>query len=157
VVVPDIMDAGGRGSSRVFSARNFLELAIALRLRDMMLPVAATGAIIHVIKALEDKLGDEIAGFSLVDSLTGPNAPDLRVIISDGHLIFFSLSLANARPKLFGGVSIEDVEGNAGFQAAQLTAIDRTAAATHFGGPEGSSFARSEISLTVIAQSLSFD
>jgi DNA-binding transcriptional MerR regulator len=155
VVVPDIKDAGGRGSSRVFSARNFLELAIALRLRDVMLPVAATGAIIHVIEALEDKLGDEIPSFSLVDSLTAPNAPDLRVIISDGHLIFFSLGLAR-RAKLFGGLSIEDVEGNASW-AGQLQVLDPAAAETSFGGPEGSSFARLEISLTAIARSLPFD
>ncbi len=155
--MPDIQDAGGRGSSRVFSARNFLELAIALRLRDMMLPVSATGAIVLVIGALEDKLGDELPGFSLVDSLTGRHAPDLRVIISDGHLIFFSLGLAGRRAKLFGGVSIEDVEGNAVARDVQLTAIDPAAAETSFGGPEGSSFARSEISLTAIAQSLPFN
>ena len=152
--MPDIQDAGGRGSSRVFSARNFLELAIALRLRDMMLPVAATGAVVRVVESLEGKLGDEIPGFSLVESLTGPNAPDLRAIISDGHLIFFSLGLAGRRPKLFGGVSIEDVEGNAVAQDVELNVIDPTAAETSFGGPEGSSFARSEISLTAIAQSL---
>lgn len=157
VVVPDVQDAGGRGSSRVFSARNFLELAIALRLRDMMLPVAATGAIIHVVEALEAKLGDEIPGFSLVDSLTGPNAPDLRVIISDGHLIFFSLGRENTLAKLFGGVSIEDVVGNAAFPAAHLKAIDPSAPETSFGGPEASSFARSEISLTAIARSLPLD
>lgn len=154
VVVPDIKDAGGRGSSRVFSARNFLELAIALRLRDVMLPVAATGAIIHVIEALEEKLGDEIPSFSLVDSLTAPNAPDLRVIISDGHLIFFSLGLADRGPKLFGGLSIEDVEGNAASRSGQLEVLDPATAETSFGGPEGSSFARLEISLTAIARSL---
>jgi DNA-binding transcriptional MerR regulator len=30
VVVPEIHDAAGRGSSRVFSANNFLELAVAV-------------------------------------------------------------------------------------------------------------------------------
>ena len=47
VVVPDVHEAAGRGSSRVFSSRNFLELAVALRLRDMMLPVAAIGAVVR--------------------------------------------------------------------------------------------------------------
>ena len=157
VVAPDIKDAGGRGSSRVFSARNFLELAIALRLRDVMLPVTATGAIIHVVEALEDKLGEEIPGFSLVNSLTAPNAPDLRVIISDGHLIFFSLGLGDTPAKLFGGVSIEDVEGNAGSRAGRLKVLDPAADETRFGGAEGSSFARLEISLTAIARSLPFN
>jgi DNA-binding transcriptional MerR regulator len=154
VVTPDVKDAGGRGSSRVFSERNFLELTVALRLRDMMLPVAATGAIIHVIRALEDKLGDEIPGFSLVGSLPGATAPDLRVIISDGHLIFFTLGLADARARLFGGVSIEDIEGNAALQVGPLEAIEAPAPDAGFGGPEGSSFSRSEISLTAVARSL---
>ena len=59
VVVPDVHGAAGRGSSRVFSSRNFLELAVALRLRDMMLPVAAVGAVIHVLEAFEQRLRKE--------------------------------------------------------------------------------------------------
>jgi hypothetical protein len=157
VVIPDVKDAGGRGSSRVFSARNFLGLATALRLRDMMLPVSATGAIVHVIRTLEDRLRDEIPDFSLVTSLSGPQAPDLRVIISDGHLIFFSLRLADKPPKLFGGASFEDISGNAGVRSDQLQAIAAIEPGAEFGGPEGSSFSRTEISLTSIAQSLPID
>jgi hypothetical protein len=153
VVVPDVQDAGGRGSSRIFSARNFLELAVALRLRDMMLPVSAAGAIVHVMRAMEDRLGDEMPGFSLVAGLAREKAPDLRVIISDGHLIFFALGLAGKNPKLFGGVSIEDVSGNAS-AGRQLTPIEAQNAKGTFGGPEGSRFSRTEISLTAIAQSL---
>src|ERR1700683_4762287 len=111
VVGPPVQDAGGRGWSRIFSARNFLELAIALRLRDMMLPVSAAGAIVHVMRAMEDRLRDELPDFSLVTGLVAEKAPDLRVIISDGHLIFFALAPTGKNPKLFGGVSIEDVAG----------------------------------------------
>src|SRR6516165_4954435 len=84
VVVAEVHDASGRGSSRVFSATNFLELAIAIRLRDMMLPVALTGAVIHVLRAFEARLKDEIRGFSLAASLRTDSAPDLRMIVSDG-------------------------------------------------------------------------
>jgi DNA-binding transcriptional MerR regulator len=154
VVIPDVQDAGGRGSSRIFSARNFLELAVALRLRDMLLPVSAAGAIVHVIRAMEDRLHDELPGFSLVTSLTADKAPDLRVIISDGRLIFFALGPAGKNPKLFGGVSIEDVSGNASVAGAQLQPVEAQDGESVFGGPEGSHFSRSEISLTAIAQSL---
>jgi DNA-binding transcriptional MerR regulator len=154
VVVPDVQDAGGRGSSRIFSARNFLELAVALRLRDMLLPVSAAGAIVQVTRAIEDRLRDELPGFSLVTSLTADKAPDLRVIISDGDLIFFALGPAGKNPKLFGGVSIEDVSGNASVAGEQLQPIEAQNGESAFGGPEGSQFSRTEISLTAIAQSL---
>lgn len=154
VVVPDIQDAGGRGSSRVFSARNVLELAVALRLRDMMLPVAAVGAIIHVLRALEDRLRDELPDFSLADSLTSKEAPDLRVIVSDGHRIFFTLGRGKTNPKLFGGISIEDIAGNKAESIGELEGINAHQSGPTFGGPEGSAFGRSEISITAIAQSL---
>jgi DNA-binding transcriptional MerR regulator len=152
VVVPDVQDADGRGSSRVFSSGNFLELAVAVRLRDMMLPVAATGAIIHVMRRLEARLSDELQGFSLVTSLTSAAAPDLRVIISDGRRIFFSLGQGATAPKLFGGVTIDEL--SSGGDEPPIAVVDGQTARRGFGGPEGSSFARSEISLTAIARSL---
>src|SRR6266511_4260143 len=69
VIAPDLRDARGRGSSRVFSARNFLEFAIALRLRRGMLPVAAIGAVLRVLRAFEGRLERELPGFSLPESL----------------------------------------------------------------------------------------
>jgi DNA-binding transcriptional MerR regulator len=154
VVAPDVKDAGGRGSSRVFSARNVLELAVALRLRDMMLPVAAAGAIVHVLRALEDQLAQELPNFSLAESLTSAAAPDLRVIISDGSRIFFTLGRGKKPPRLFGGISIEDVAGNAPVPSGGLTAIEGQRTKRGFGGLEQSSFGRFEISVTAIAQSI---
>ncbi len=153
VVVPDIQEAGGRGSSRIFSARNFLELAVALQLREMMIPVNATGAIVHVMRALEARLRDDLPEFSLVTSLAGAEPPDLRVIISDGRVIFFSLRAAGQEPRLFGGVSIDNLSNEGG----ALPIVDGTSDKGGFGGPEGSWFSRSEISLTAIAQSLPLD
>lgn len=154
VVVPDIQEAGGRGSSRIFSARNFFELAVALRLRAMMLPVTATGAVVHVMRRLEDRLRADLPEFSLVGSLTSGRAPDLRVIISDGHRIFFSLARTGDPPKLFGGVSIDALSGAGTAASAPVELVDGRSAGRGFGGPEGSTFARSEISLTAIAAAL---
>ena len=111
VIVPDVHDAAGRGSSRVFSRRNVLEVAVALRLRDMMLPVAAVGAIVHVLRAFEERLGADLPHFELPDSLRDERAPDLRVIISDGQTIYFSLGTGEQKPKLFGGIPRERLEG----------------------------------------------
>lgn len=154
VVVPDVQEAGGRGSSRIFSARNFFELAVALRLRTMMLPVTATGAVIHVMRGLEDRLRSDLPEFSLVGSLTGGRAPDLRVIISDGHRIFFSLAGTGDPPKLFGGVSINAMSSEGTPADAPIEPVAGPRTESGFGGPEGSTFARSEISLTAIAKAL---
>lgn len=154
VVVPDIQDAGGRGSSRIFSLRNVLELAVALRLRDMMLPVTATGAIVHVMRALEDRLRKDLPDFSLVTSLAGADAPDLRAIISDGQRIFFSLSQGGKAPKLFGGISIDGLSRDGARDAATIAIVDGHGTGEAFGGPEESRFARSEISVTAIARAL---
>ena len=53
VVQPDVQDAEGRGSSRRFSARNLLEFAVALRLRDLEIAASFVGAVIHVLRAFE--------------------------------------------------------------------------------------------------------
>jgi DNA-binding transcriptional MerR regulator len=157
VVVPEIHDADGRGSSRVFSARNFLELAVAIRLRDFMLPVATVGAVVHVLRAFAEQLEDEMSDFSLVDSLRSDAAPDLRVIISDGHKLFFSLGRRGAKSTLFGGIGLDDVNGSSAGWNGQLNLIMPTKLPENefrVGGREGSHFGRLELSVTAVAQSL---
>jgi hypothetical protein len=109
VVVPDVEDARGRGSSRVFSKRNVLEFAVALKLREAMLPVTATAAVIQVLRAFERKLSREIADFSLPESLSGAKAPDLRVILRAGRRLYFSLGVKGTRSRIFGGIDIKRV------------------------------------------------
>src|SRR3972149_10533488 len=104
VIIPEFGNAKGRGSSRRFSARNLLEFAVVLKLRDLTLPVDTVAAIIHVLRAFETKVADEIKGFDLIHSLRGKNAPDLRIIISDGRQLYFSLGTLPGTPKLFGGL-----------------------------------------------------
>jgi DNA-binding transcriptional MerR regulator len=160
VVVPDVHGAAGRGSSRVFSSRNFLELAVALRLRDMMLPVAAVGAVVHVLRAFEERLQQDLHHFDLADSLREDRAPDLRVIISDGQTIYFSLSAAGKPPKLFGGIPLDQLEGGAPAWDGQIDAVRiRGNARNGPGGlgPENSRYGRLEMSVTAIARTLPLD
>jgi DNA-binding transcriptional MerR regulator len=158
VVVPEIHDAHGRGSSRVCSARNFLELAVAVRLRDMMLPVAIVGAVIHVLRVFEARLQGEWPDFSLVESLRGDSALDLRVIISDGRELFFSLCRRGEKARAFGGVPFSAVNGGRNGWDGEIKSVripDYVGKDdVRVGGPEGSHFGRFELSVTAVARSL---
>ena len=153
VVIPDVHDATGRGSSRVFSPRNVLELAVALRLREMMLPVTMARAVVHVLRAFEERLSRDLPDFSLTESLRGTRAPDLRVIISDGRTIYFTLGIPGHKPKLFGGIPLDQASGNGKIFSGRIEAV-RSADSSSLGGPEPSRFARLEISITSIAKDL---
>jgi DNA-binding transcriptional MerR regulator len=160
VVVPDVHGAAGRGSSRVFSARNFLELAVALRLRDLMLPVAAVGAVVHVLGAFEQRLRDDLPQFALADSLREDQAPDLRVIISDGERVYFSLGTPGHEPKLFGGIPLEQLEGSAPPWDGHVGAVrlrNKGRNGANALGPENSHFGRLELSITAVARALPID
>lgn len=146
VVDPDLHDAHGRGSSRLFSGRNVLEFAIALRLRAMNQPVVVAKAAIYVLRRFEGEVSKQRASFELPHGLRGKSAPDLRLIISDGATVFFQLG-----GKLFGGVP---VGGSARTRRPKPTSASRNGA---FGGPEGSRYARLELSITRIAQDLPID
>lgn len=165
VVAPDLQDASGRGSSRVFSSRNLLEFAVALRLREMMLPVAVVRPIVHVLRAFDDRLKRELRGFSLPDGLRHKAAPDLRIILSDGRLIYFSLGQSGSDTKLFGGISLEQVAGDEPGWDRTVEAA-RGHAGAHpqdndgtlgFGESEGSRFTRLELSVTEVARDLQLD
>jgi len=169
VVVPDFGNAKGRGSSRRFSARNLLEFAVALKLRELTLPVDSVGAIIYVLRAFETKVADEIRGFNLVGGLRNKNAPDLRIIISDGRQLYFSLGTGVGNPKLYGGLDFHGLatkKVKPGMRRKEKIIANEigggvipkpTAPASEFGGPEGSKHARIEISVTRIAKDLPLD
>ena len=162
-VVPDFQDAEGRGSSRRFSARNLLEFAIALRLRELEIGVAFVGAVVHVLRAFERRVGKEFRDFRLPDSLRVPGAPDLRVVIADGARLYFTLAAAGSPARLFGGVDLQDVAAS-NLSARVLdrdlsgkTTPPKRSGSKSFGGPEGSRFLRLELSVTELARALDLD
>ncbi len=162
VVIPDVADARGRGSSRRFSRRNLLEFAVALQLRRMMLPVSATSVVIRVLRRFEQYVRHEIPRFGLPESLRGPAAPDLRVILSDGRTLFFALAGATGRMRVFGGVDVESLRRRKATSAPTRWKLALMKPLAHgpgtgFGGPEGSKYARTEVSVTRIAQDLPID
>lgn len=165
VVQPDLQDAEGRGSSRRFSARNLLEFAVALRLRDLELPAALVAAVVHVLRAFEGAVGKQITEFHLPESLRTATAPDLRVVISDGRRLYFTLGTGKGPAKVYGGIDLQDLEaprkafGRLQWKLALVESGGRARGSRpgDFGSPEGSRHARVEVSVTRIAQDLPLD
>jgi hypothetical protein len=163
VVVPDFQDAEGRGSSRRFSARNLLEFAIALRLRELEIGVAIVGAVVYVLRAFERRLGSELRDFRLPDSLRDPKALDLRVVITDGARLYFTLAASGSPARVYGGIDLQDVTSS--HPSARVldrnltggTASARRSTSRGLGGPEGSQFLRLELSVTEVARALDLD
>ena len=162
VVQPDLEDAKGRGSSRRFSARNLLEFAVALRLRELELPASIIGAVTYTLRAFERKVQDQLRTFRLPESLRGAAAPDLRAIISDGRL-YLSLGTGKDVPKVYGGIDLRRITSG----KATIGDLQRALSPLPFpkpprrrgrngeglGTPDGM-HARVEISITSIAQEL---
>lgn len=163
VVQPDVQDAEGRGSSRRFSARNLLEFAVALRLRDLEIAASLVGAIIHVLRAFERSVRKQIADFRLPASLRDARAPDLRVVIGDGAQLYFTLGAGGSAPKVYGGIDLRELASSKKSlralerELARPKAIAGSGMLDGFGGPEGSRHARVELSVTRIAEELRLD
>jgi hypothetical protein len=162
VVTPDLQAAEGRGSSRRFSTRNLLEFAVALRLRDLEIAASLVGAVIHVLRAFEERVRKQIPDFQLPEGLRRPRAPDLRVIISDKRRLYFTLGGRGSATKVYGGIDLE-ADGPGRSQRALVRELARAKpSASHgtaraFGVPEGSRHARVEVSITRIARDLPLD
>jgi hypothetical protein len=157
VVLPDVQDAVGRGSSRRFSPRNLLEFAVALRLREADIPAATVALVIHVLRAFEASVRKTAPGFHLPESLRVAKAPDFRAVISDGDKLYFTLRKGASTPKIYGGLDLSALSPS----KAKSSAVERELARANrpsrrippseFGHPEGSKHTRVEISITRIA------
>lgn len=106
VVVPDLGEARGRGSSRRFSERNLLEFAVALKLRKLMVPVAPVAAVIHVLRAFENSVTQQLPSFTLPKSLLDKKAPELSIIITVNQRLFFGFLMEGKAPKYYGGLDL---------------------------------------------------
>jgi hypothetical protein len=151
VVIPDFGDAEGRGSSRRFSARNLLEFALALKLRDLTIPVATVASIVHVLRGFERAVAEHLDGFGLAEGLRKEGGPELRIIISDGERLYFTLGLRDQESKLFGGIDFRRLTSRP--KRPRISKKDLRAL-EQFGGPEGSRYARVEIDVTRLARDL---
>ena len=157
IIAPDHGDASGRGSSRRFSSRNILEFAVALEMRSLSVSTAVIAAVLSVLRSLERKAGSESPGFKLPDSLRDRDAPDLRIVISDGSRLFFALRQTGSEIKVFGGLALADLEERPNARVTlDIASVDggRATSWRSFGFPEGSERHRLELSVTRVAQEL---
>ena len=76
-----------------------------------------------MLDAFEGRLQKDLPHFALAESLREDPAPDLRVIISDGQMIYFSLAATDKQPKLFGGIPLARLEGIAPAWDGQIHAL----------------------------------
>lgn len=106
VVVPDVRDARGRGSSRKFSKRNLFDFAVALEMRRLELPVSYIQAVLRVLRAFEGEARTLLRNFALPESLLATGAPRLSLLILNGEQLFFTLTHASGPAQVFGGVNI---------------------------------------------------
>lgn len=151
VVVPDIEDARGRGSSRRFSARNLLEFAVALKLRDLLIPVAPIGVILSVLRRFEGSVANKIPDFSLPKSLQATSAPELRIIVADGQKLYFALKSGRGEPKLYGGVDLKTLGLSKGRRSKASSSLGVTPYSSN-GSIQGRGFV--EVSVTGLARDL---
>src|SRR5262245_24645123 len=106
VVVPDVRDARGRGSSREFSKRNLFDFAIALEMRRLEVPVSFVRAVLRVLRSFEAEARSMLGEFALPESLVAPSTAHLTLMILDGERLYFRLDAPDTKPYVFGGVDV---------------------------------------------------
>ena len=106
VIVPDGTDAKGRGSSRRFSERNLFEFSVALTLSEFHIPANVSKSILFTIRSFETEVRQDIPDFRLPQSLTGPEAPELNIVLTDGSRLSFTLGFSGKPKKTVGTVDL---------------------------------------------------
>ncbi len=159
VVVPDVQESEGRGTSRLFSARNLFDFAVALRLRDASLPVGAVRAVLRLLRSFEREVASRLPRFEVPGSLREGEAPDLRLIVGDGRHLYYSLGVGGKPATLFGPIDLSHTGKTGNRPRARLAVVrpspsESSRARPDFGGDDGSRFSRLEVSITRIAQAL---
>jgi len=108
VVVPDVRDARGRGSSREFSERNLFDFVLALEMRKLELPVSFVRAILRVLRSFEEEARALLGVSPLTDDgLLAANAPRITLLILDGERLYFRLAPVRGQAHVFGGIDIK--------------------------------------------------
>ena len=82
IIIPDAMDADGRGSSRRYSARNLFEFSIVLILGKFHIPTSISAKILLALRSFKNELKQSTSKFALPNSLIVPEAPMIRVILT---------------------------------------------------------------------------
>ena len=108
VIVPDGVDAKGRGSSRRFSQRNLYEFMVAFTLGDFHVPTNITTNLLQALRSFEKHLAKKYPLLRLPYSLTYPDSPEVKAILIKGTYLYFSIGQANKPVVYIGGINLMD-------------------------------------------------
>ena len=154
VIKPDGKDASGRGSSRIFSARNLFEFEVALTLWKFHIPAPIVKKVILVLDSFQKELKQSLPEFEIPYSLSAPNSLIIRAYLVEGSHLHFSIG-EGSNATLIGGVDLEDEQNNINLPIVQnLPTNPTTTAKNSHILPAGSERAYFEINLTQIAKEL---
>ena len=159
VIVPEFADAQGRGTSRRFSARNVFEFSTALVLSEFHFPAVMSVNFLYTVRSFEAQVkANGIDDFSLPESLTKANSPEIIAIITNGSVLYFSLGFPGKPKTVFGGIDISEFSANSDLSNVSLESqSEATKSQDSSDSTISSNVARFEINLTKIAQQLELD
>lgn len=106
VIVPDGVDAKGRGSSRRFSARNLFEFMVAFTLGDFHVPTNITTNLLRALRSFDKHLAKKYPLLKLPYSLTYPDCPEVKAILLKGTVLYFSIGEVNKSVVYIGGIDL---------------------------------------------------
>ncbi len=91
VILPDGVDAKGRGSSRRFSAHNLFEFMVAFTLGDFHIPTKITTNLLLALRSFDKHLAKKYPLLKLPYSLTYPDCPEVKAILIKGSYLYFAI------------------------------------------------------------------
>ena len=112
VILPDGVDAKGRGSSRRFSAHNLFEFMVAFTLGDFHIPTKITTNLLRALRSFDKHLAKKYPLLKLPYSLTYPDCPEVKAILIKGSYLYFAIGKANKPVTYIGGVNLMDYDRN---------------------------------------------
>ena len=113
VIVPDGVDAKGRGSSRRFSERNLFEFMVAFTLGDFHIPTKITTNLLLALRSFDKHLTKKYPMLTLPYSLTYPDCPEVKAILIKGTYLYFVIGKERKPVVYIGGIDLFNYERNA--------------------------------------------
>ena len=112
VILPDGVDAKGRGSSRRFSTQNLFEFMVAFTLGDFHVPTNITTNLLRALRSFDKHLTKKYPLLKLPYSLTYPDCPEVKAILLRGTYLYFSIGQPNKPVVYIGGINLMDNDGD---------------------------------------------
>lgn len=154
IIIPDGMDADGRGSSRRFSARNLFEFSIVLTLGEFYIPSSISGKILLALRSFERALKNSFYNLELPYSLRIKEAPTIRIFLTKGACLHFAIG-EGIESKLIGGVDLLNNHNNVNWPTVtELSEQANDSSKASNMRPAGSELGFFEFNLTQIAKNL---